>query len=301
MTFYAGKIIQHPALANPTLVVLTDPQRPGRPALHPPSPNVRNLLRADPPTGGRPGRPQGQAAGGLRRHRLHHYPEVRPRRTGRRVRKPSPSAATSSSLPMRPTAPSTASKPAWSKPLTKKPARRGAYTAYGFAKLPARCPAQRLLHWLYRHPHRSHRQKHQSKIFGDYIDIYDIQRAVEDGATVKNLLRSPPRPKSTWTPTSAPTIDPDFEDVTEGEELSTREKLKSKWAQLESHGRHPPKRLSLVAADLVQHFENRLAAMDGKGLIVCMSRRICVDLYKPDCGPAPRLAQRRRRHRSHQK
>jgi type I restriction enzyme R subunit len=76
-----------------------------------------------------------------------------------------------------------------------------------------------------------------------------------------------------------PHIDPDFEEVTEGEELTTKEKLKTKWAQLEAMV-GSPKRLALVAQDIVQHFENRLAAMDGKGMIVCMSRRICVALYE---------------------
>jgi len=75
-----------------------------------------------------------------------------------------------------------------------------------------------------------------------------------------------------------PRLDEGFEEITEGEEERRREKLKTKWAALESvvgtgH------RLSLIAADLVEHFENRLAAMDGKAMVVCMSRRVCVDLY----------------------
>jgi type I restriction enzyme R subunit len=121
---------------------------------------------------------------------------------------------------------------------------------------------------------------------------------VEDGATVK-IYYEARLAKIDLDANERPRIDPDFEDVTEGEELTTREKLKSKWAQLEAMV-GTPKRLSLVAADLVQHFENRLAAMDGKGLIVGMSRRICVETLRAARGPAPRLAQRRRRHRSHQ-
>jgi type I restriction enzyme, R subunit len=66
-----------------------------------------------------------------------------------------------------------------------------------------------------------------------------------------------------------PKLDAEFEEITEGEELTKKEKLKTKWAALEA----------LVAADLVAHFEKRLEAMDGKAMIVCMSRRICVDLY----------------------
>ena len=114
-------------------------------------------------------------------------------------------------------------------------------------------------------------------VFGDYIDVYDIQRAVEDGATVriyyegrlaKLELKEEERPK----------IDPEFEEVTEGEEVTIKEKLKSKWARMEAMV-GTEHRLGLIAHDIVDHFERRLDAMDGKAMIVCMSRRICVDLY----------------------
>jgi type I restriction enzyme R subunit len=75
-----------------------------------------------------------------------------------------------------------------------------------------------------------------------------------------------------------PKIDPDFEEATEGEEISRKEYLKTKWAALEKIV-GADKRLKLVAADLVKHWEARLEVMDGKALIVCMSRRICVELY----------------------
>jgi type I restriction enzyme R subunit len=76
-----------------------------------------------------------------------------------------------------------------------------------------------------------------------------------------------------------PTIDPAFEEVTEGEEVERKEKLKSKWAQLEAIV-GAEKRLRLIARDLVEHFEQRLEAMAGKAMVVCMSRRICVELYR---------------------
>jgi len=76
-----------------------------------------------------------------------------------------------------------------------------------------------------------------------------------------------------------PQIDLDFEEATEGEEVERKEKLKTKWAQLEAVV-GAEKRLRLVARDIVEHFEKRLEAMDGKGMIVCMSRRICVELYR---------------------
>lgn len=75
-----------------------------------------------------------------------------------------------------------------------------------------------------------------------------------------------------------PKFDAEFEEITEGEELTKKEKLKSKWAALEALV-GDPKRIQLVAADMVAHFEKRWAAMDGKAMIVCMSRRIAVDLY----------------------
>ncbi|MCC6627189.1 MAG: type I restriction endonuclease subunit R [Chloroflexi bacterium] len=114
-------------------------------------------------------------------------------------------------------------------------------------------------------------------VFGDYIDVYDIQRAVDDGATVriyyearlaKLALKDEERPK----------IDPAFEDVTEGEEAAVKERLRSRWARLEAMVGNE-RRIGLVAADLVAHFEDRLAAIEGKAMIVGMSRRICVELY----------------------
>jgi type I restriction enzyme R subunit len=114
-------------------------------------------------------------------------------------------------------------------------------------------------------------------VFGDYISIYDIQRAVEDGATVPIYYES--RLAKLHLPEELkPRVDEEFEEVTEGEELERKERLKSKWAQLEAVV-GAQQRLELIAQDIVDHFERRLEAMDGKGMIVCMSRRICVALY----------------------
>ena len=114
-------------------------------------------------------------------------------------------------------------------------------------------------------------------VFGDYISIYDIQRAVADRATVPIYYESRIS-KLSLNAAELPTIDEEFEEITEGEESSKKEKLKTKWAALEALV-GDPKRIALVAADLVAHFDKRLEAMDGKAMIVCMSRRICVDLY----------------------
>jgi len=115
-------------------------------------------------------------------------------------------------------------------------------------------------------------------VFGDYISIYDIQRAVADKATVPIYYESRIS-KLSLNAAALPQIDAEFEEITEGEEQTRKEKLKSKWAALEALV-GDPKRIALIAADLVTHFEKRLEAMDGKAMIVCMSRRICVDLYK---------------------
>jgi type I restriction enzyme R subunit len=115
-------------------------------------------------------------------------------------------------------------------------------------------------------------------VFGDYISIYDIQRAVEDGATVP-IYYEGRLAKLELSEAERPKIDPDFEEVTEGEEVERKEGLKSKWAQLAAVV-GSEKRLKLVAADLVDHFEKRLEAMDGKAMVVCMSRWICVELYR---------------------
>ena len=115
-------------------------------------------------------------------------------------------------------------------------------------------------------------------VFGDYISIYDIQRSVEDGATVPIYFESR-LARLALDEGEKPNIDPDFEEATEGEEVERRERLKTRWAQLEAVV-GTEKRLSIVAQDIVDHFEQRLEAMDGKAMVVCMSRRICVDLYR---------------------
>ena len=115
-------------------------------------------------------------------------------------------------------------------------------------------------------------------VFGDYISIYDIQRAVEDKATVPIYYESR-LAKLMLDESERPKIDPDFEEITEGEAETRKEKLKTKWAQLEAIV-GTEKRLAIVAQDIVAHFEERIEAMDGKAMVVCMSRRICIDLYR---------------------
>ena len=99
-------------------------------------------------------------------------------------------------------------------------------------------------------------------VFGDHISIYESRLAE---------LALDEREK--------PNIDSDVEEVTEAEEDGRREKVKTKWAQLEAVV-GAEKRLTVVASDIVDHFGSRLEAMDGKAMVVCMSRRICIDMYR---------------------
>ena len=139
--------------------------------------------------------------------------------------------------------------------------------------------------------------KNTRAVFGDYISVYDIQRAVEDKATVPIYYESR-LAKLELDEAERPKIDPDFEEATEGEEVDRKEKLKSKWAQLEAVV-GAGKRIKLIAQDIVDHFELRAEAMlrqtqdEGKAMIVCMSRRICVDSTRRNRQAAPSLAQTR--------
>ncbi|MDD4101108.1 MAG: type I restriction endonuclease subunit R [Kiritimatiellae bacterium] len=119
--------------------------------------------------------------------------------------------------------------------------------------------------------------KNTPAVFGDYIDKYDILRAVEDGATVPIYYESR-LAKLELKDEEKPKLDPEFEEITEGEEEEEKSKLKTKWAALEAMV-GTDKRVRLVAQDIIDHFEKRVGAMVGKAMIVCMSRRICVDMY----------------------
>ena len=115
-------------------------------------------------------------------------------------------------------------------------------------------------------------------VFGDYISIYDIQRSVDDGATVPIYYESR-LAKLTLDEDARPKIDPEFEEATEGEEVERRERLKTKWAQLEAVV-GAEERVRQIAEDIVAHFEQRQEVLEGKAMVVCMSRRICIDLYR---------------------
>ncbi|WP_378956367.1 type I restriction endonuclease subunit R [Pelosinus sp. sgz500959] len=123
--------------------------------------------------------------------------------------------------------------------------------------------------------------KNTRAVFGDYIDVYDMTRAVEDGTTVKIFYES--RIAKLELPDDLkPQIDSEYDDITEYQEYSQKEQLKSKWARLEAIV-GASERVKLIAKDIVEHFEKREQAQEtegGKAMIVAMSRRIAIDLYK---------------------
>ena len=115
-------------------------------------------------------------------------------------------------------------------------------------------------------------------VFGDYVSIYDIQDAVDDGATVPIFYESR-LAKLDVNQTEIDALNEQVDEVVEDEEdIAAREKTKSEWAALEKLVGAEP-RLQQVARDLIQHFEARIAVADGKAMIVCMSRDICAHLY----------------------
>jgi len=115
-------------------------------------------------------------------------------------------------------------------------------------------------------------------VFGNYVDIYDIQQAVNDHATVPIFYESR-LAKVHFEEDEKVKLDEQFEELTEGEELTNRQQLRAKWTRLEAIVGNP-NRIKKIAEDLVYHFEQRNAVLDGKAMIVCMSRRICVELYE---------------------
>ncbi|MBI3977960.1 MAG: type I restriction endonuclease subunit R [Chloroflexi bacterium] len=255
MAFYAGKIIRHPAMANPTLVVLTD-RNDLDDQLFNTFAACHELLRQAPVQAGSRDELRELlkvASGGvifttiqkfMPAGKGERYPQISDRRNV---------------------------------VVIADEAHRSQYDFIdGFARhLRDALPNATFIGFTGTPIEQSDRST--PAVFGNYIDVYDIQRAIEDGATVRiyyqgRLARLELKEEE------RPRIDPDFEEVTEGEETSAREKLKSKWARLEAMV-GTEKRIALIAKDIVEHFERRQEAIDGKAMVVCMSRRICVDLY----------------------
>ena len=320
MAFYAGKMIQHPAMANPTLVILTD-RNDLDDQLFSTFAACADLLRQNPVQAENREHLQellSVASGGVVFTTIQKfntegekYPQLSDRRNivfiadeahrsqyglkARVVIKPAKQKGEIYPIYQKSTLAAEASNayqvennscgagilPAKNITETgKMPIPQSeddiAYTSYGFAKYLRDALPNASFIGFTGTPIES-TDKNTPAVFGDYIDIYDIQRAVEDGATVR-IYYEGRLAKLELEESEKPTIDTQFEEITEGEELTAKEKLKSRWARLEALV-GAEKRLALVAKDLVEHFERRQEIMDGKAMIVCMSRRICVDLY----------------------
>src|SRR3989344_781512 len=121
------------------------------------------------------------------------------------------------------------------------------------------------------------KDKDTKRVFGNYVDVYDIKQSIEDKTTVGIFYESR-LAKLELKPEERLKIDPNFEEVTEGEEVESKERLKSKWARMEAVA-GSPERIKRLAKDIINHFEQRAKIINGKAMIVCMSRRICIDLH----------------------
>lgn len=114
-------------------------------------------------------------------------------------------------------------------------------------------------------------------VFGNYVDIYDIAQAVEDGATVRIYYES--RLAKVNLSEEGKQLVNDLDDELEQEDLTNTQKAKAKWTQLEALV-GSENRIKNIAQDIVAHFSQRQEVFEGKGMIVCISRRIAADLYQ---------------------
>lgn len=114
-------------------------------------------------------------------------------------------------------------------------------------------------------------------VFGDYVDVYDVTQAIADGRIVELQYESR-LPRIRLSELAKDDIDAEVETLTEEASSETKEDIKKKWSRMEAVV-GSEKRLALVAEDIIRNFEDRQSVVPGKGMIVCMSRRICVDMY----------------------
>ncbi len=256
MVFYAGKIVQHPAMENPTIVVLTDRNDLDN-QLHDTFSNCAELLRQKPVQAESREHLRDLlkvASGGVVFTTIQKFfPEEKggkhPLLSDRR-----------------------------NIVVIADEAHRSQYDFIdGFAKHMRDALPKASFIGFTGTPIESG-DKNTQAVFGDYIDVYDILQSKEDKATVP-IYYEGRLAKIDLKPEERPKIDPNFAEVTEDAEESIKEGLRRKWAQIEAMV-GTEKRIALVAEDLVKHWEARDAAMEGKAMVVCMSRRICVELYK---------------------
>jgi type I restriction enzyme R subunit len=266
MAFYAGQIVKHPAMENPTLLVLTD-RNDLDDQLFGTFSMCRDLLRQTPQ----------QAADRAELRRLLDRPSGGVIFTTLQKFAPEPGSADYPLLTDRRNVVVIADEAHRSQyGFRAKVARGTGDISYGFAKyLRDALPNASFIGFTGTPIEKE--DVNTPAVFGSYIDVYDISRAVEDGATVPIYYESR-LARIELDEDEKPKIDAEIAELTEDEAESEQERLKRRWASVEALV-GSEKRLALVAEDLVRHFEDRIAALDGKAMIVCMSRRICVALY----------------------
>ncbi|TWH03937.1 type I restriction enzyme R subunit [Pseudoxanthomonas taiwanensis J19] len=261
MAFYAGQLVRHPDMANPTLVVLTD-RNDLDDQLFATFSMCRDLIRQTPVQAESREHLQAllnRASGGVIFTTLQKFGEVTAPLTTRRNVVVIADEAHRSQYGFR----------------ARVDVKTGE-VSYGFAKYMRDALPNASFIGFTGTPIEAD-DVNTPAVFGHYIDIYDISRAVEDGATVPIYYESR-LARIELDEDEKPRIDAEVEEILEGEEETARERAKQKWATIEALV-GAEKRLRQVAADIVQHFESRVAALDGKAMVVCMSRRICVALY----------------------
>ncbi len=267
MAFYAGQIVKHPAMANPTLIVLTD-RNDLDDQLFGTFSMCKDLLRQTPQ----------QAGDRDELRRLLDRPSGGVIFTTLQKFAPDEGATTYPVLTDRRNVIVIADEAHRSQyGFRAKVAAKTGEISYGFAKyLRDGLPNASFIGFTGTPIEAT--DVNTPAVFGNYIDVYDIARAVEDGATVPIYYESR-LARIELDADEKPNIDAEIADLTEDEADSEQERLKRKWASVEALV-GADKRIALVADDLVRHFEARVVAMDGKAMVVCMSRRICVALYK---------------------
>ena len=261
MAFYAGLLVKHPAMANPTLVVLTD-RNDLDDQLFSTFSMCRDLIRQTPVQAESREHLQSllnRASGGVIFTTLQKFGECAEPLTTRRNVVVIADEAHRSQYGFK----------------AKVDAKTGEIS-YGFAKYMRDALPNASFIGFTGTPIEAD-DVNTPAVFGNYIDVYDISRAVEDGATVPIYYESR-LARIELDEEEKPKIDADVNELTEGDEEADQERFKQKWSTVEALV-GSDKRLALVAKDMVAHFEDRVAALDGKAMVVCMSRSICVKLY----------------------
>ncbi len=262
MAFYAGRLVQHPAMQNPTLVVLTD-RNDLDDQLFATFSMCKSLIRQTPVQADSRedlARLLDRASGGVIFTTLQKFGEVNAPLTTRRNVVVIADEAHRSQYGLK----------------AKVDVKTGV-VSYGFAKYMRDALPNASFIGFTGTPIEA-TDVNTPALFGHYIDVYDISRAVEDGATVPIYYESR-LARIELDEDEKPRLDAEVDALFDGAGADEKEKLKGRAAAVERLV-GSEKRLALVALDMVTHFEERVAALDGKAMAVCMSREICVDLYK---------------------